>query len=209
MSDNSLATAADYAEALLTARRARTWLAAIVAAMLLAQMAVFFAARYTTAVVPDGAAATQPSRSQVIGRLLLEYVVSTSAFIGMASVLVLAVVLLLIVNIMLVGRLIGLSHTLKAMLWCVVLAVLMFPWQALLNSPDYQGTDFRIPGVLYTWAELTAHAKAPWPGVNEKILKWARFAGFPAASGLVLLTLYVRSGRGLKLALGERQPPAA
>mgnify|MGYP000551372086 CR=1 FL=1 len=207
MADNSLATAADYAEALLTARRARCWLAAIVAAMLLAQMAVFFAARFTAAVVPD-AAATQPSRSQAIGRLLLEYVVSTSAFLGMASVLVLAAVLLLIVNIMLVGRLIGLSDTIKALLWCVVLAVLVFPWQALLNSPDYQGTDFRIPGVLYTWAELTAHARAPWPGVEQKILKWTRFAAFPAASGLVLLLLYLRSGRGLQLALGERRPPA-
>ena len=60
-------------------------------------------------------------------------------------------VILLIAKIMLVGRLIGVAQVTSAFIWCVFLVVLLFPWQAFLQSTDFTG-DFKIPGVLYTWA---------------------------------------------------------
>ena len=69
-------------------------------------------------------------------------------------IIVLAIVILLIAKIMLVGRLIGVAQVTSAFIWCVFLVVLLFPWQAFLQNTDFTG-DFKIPGVLYTWNELT------------------------------------------------------
>jgi hypothetical protein len=45
--DRALATAADYAEALITARKATNWLILIIFLILLSQIALFFVGRYT------------------------------------------------------------------------------------------------------------------------------------------------------------------
>src|SRR5688572_12713234 len=53
---HSVATAADYAEAMFTARATRNWLVGLLALMLVAQLGLFFAARYTTLFGPRGTA---------------------------------------------------------------------------------------------------------------------------------------------------------
>lgn len=220
---SALATAADYADAMMIARRAKTWLFVILLLMLLAQLAIFFAARYAHGIVPPPPTA-QPAQSvQPIAATqavpletadasplaaVLEYLTGIIDYLGMTLVVVLAVVLLLIVMIMLVGRLIGVSNVTSAFIWCIVFGVLLFPWQAFLNFPHLAGAPFRLPGVLYTWAELVREVHFDPADWAERLLKWARFVVFPLFAMAILLAIQVKSNRGLKLALGEAEPPS-
>src|SRR5947207_654850 len=128
MTDRSLATSADYADALLVARRAKNWLFLFILLMLLAQMTFFFVARYTdlipvfTGALSAPAPTTQPARWEG-----LRYLSGIVVFFGTILPILLAMVLLLIVHIMLVGRLIGVTRVTSALLCCMVLMLLMFP----------------------------------------------------------------------------------
>ena len=67
-------------------------------------------------------------------------------------------------------------------------------------------TDFRVPGVLWTWDEMANRAhfasdlSADWAAT---ILNWFRFVGAPLVAVVVTLLVQARSNRGLKMALGE------
>jgi hypothetical protein len=155
---------------------------------------------------------------------ILRYVIPVTDFIGIALAVVLAVVLLLIVTIMLVGRLIGVSHVTAAFIWCVVLAALLFPWQAFLaaGSAHRQPAasayatdtgvrpppppDFKIPGVLYTWEEVGYDIRHFSDYETAKAgLKWFRYAIAPIGALFILLMVQAKSSRGLKFALGESE----
>ena len=129
---------------------------------------------------------------------VLEYAVGLTAYLGVVLTLVLGIVLLLIVKIMLVGRLIGVSRLTSAFIWTVVLAVLLFPWQAFWA--DY---EFKIPGVLYTWPELVRGVNFHTERNDQTVLFWARYVGFPVLALVILLSIQVKSLRGLQQALGE------
>jgi hypothetical protein len=240
MTQTSIATAADYADAMLTARRAKGWLFVILLLVLLVQMAVFFVVAYgpvditayaRPAEIEAAGPATRPLEVEGPGSIttdpaaaagrtklsyVLEYLIDGTTFIGMGTVLILAVVLLLIVLIMLIGRLIGVSRLTSAFVWCVVLIVLLLPWQALLTfegtKPGIKDPDFRIPGVLMNWSELAFHGRDTTDSGTDlapKILRWSRFVGFPVAALLVLLIVNTKANRGLRLALGETEVDAA
>ncbi|MDB5173361.1 MAG: hypothetical protein JWM97_278 [Phycisphaerales bacterium] len=241
------AVAADYADAMLVARRAKNTLFLFLALILIVQLAMFFVARYvhsihlhadvTATANPVDAATTRSSTDTPIVEHTLptaaggssrlsapafEYLIALTDYGGVVFTIVLAVVLLLIITIMLVGRLVGVSHVTSAFCWAVFLMVLMFPWQAFLNSEDAAGvrsssstqvsgelapdtTGVRIPGVLYTWPELRNHYDFPSGWNLPAILKWARFVGFPLLALVVLLMIQGRSSRGLRFALGEAE----
>lgn len=206
MTQSPLATAADYADALFTCRKARTWSFWLILLMLLGQVALFFIARYTTVLarLESTAATTQPIVNRFTAETL-HYFVGLSTFLGVILAIVLAVVLLLIINIMLVGRLIGLAQVTGAFIWCLLLILLLFPWQGFLSDQNVVG-DFKIPGVLYTWSELMRNARfglAERAELSQLVLKWARFIGFPLLALVILICVQVRSGRGLRRALGE------
>jgi hypothetical protein len=207
MSQSPLVTAADYADALLTSRRARTCIFWLILIMLLGQLALFFAARYT-AVLSRLEATTQPAIASRISAEMLHYFVGLSTFLGVILAILMSVVLLLIINIMLVGRLVGLAHITGAFIWSLLLILLLFPWQGFLASGNIT-VDFRIPGVLYTWTELLRDARF---GIGETrdmpylFLKWARFVGFPVVAILLLVYVQLRSRTGLRRALGEDEP---
>ncbi len=207
---DSIATAADYADAIMTARRAKNTLFLLLLLILLAQLALFFLGRndvvdlssnVDVAATIETSAATQPATTEIATRFksrdVLEYLIGLTAFLGIALTIVLAVVLLLIVKIMLVGRLIGVSRLTSAFIWTVILAALLFPWQAFW--PDY---DFKIPGALYTWNELEERVKQQ-PQRDEAVLFWARFVAFPVLALIILLSIQIKSRRGLQQALGE------
>ena len=63
--------------------------------------------------------------------------------------------------------------------------------------------SFRVPGVLYTWSELSTE----WNFANgfnrATILGWARFAAWPAVALILLLLIQIKSSKGLSLSLGE------
>src|SRR2546430_9269702 len=195
-----IATSADYADALLVARRAKHWLFLLLMLMLLIQIALFFVARYTNLIVPPSAT-TQPS--PVFGKL--QYLTALASFLGTVLPVLLSFVLLLIVNIMLVGRLIGVARVTSAYVWCLLLILMLFPWQAYFGGTT-DPRDFRVPGVIYSWDELLLYAKFPTADVKLAILKWARFVIFPILTLIVLLLVQGKSNRGLRQAMGQAEP---
>ncbi|HTL29049.1 MAG TPA: hypothetical protein VL282_07510 [Tepidisphaeraceae bacterium] len=223
MPDSAIATAADYADALITTRRAKNVIVLILLLILLAQLAIFILVRrQPDLITPQGAnitatvtveSTTQPATQSTIvtktGRYFeyLEYLVALSDFLGVTLTIVLSFLLFLLITSMLVGRLIGVARVTSAFIWCLVLMVLLFPWQAFLGSLSYGTTDFKIPGVLYTWDELRMHANFASGASAESILKWARFVAFPIISVLILLAIQIKSNRGLRQALGEADYP--
>jgi len=192
-------TAADYADALLIARRVKGNLCFLILAVVLAQMVIFLVARYTNLLAD---AAAEPA----MGVLLLHYLVGVCGFVALVGVTVLILVLLLILAIMLIGRLVGVSQLTGAFIWCLVLAALLFPWQAFLADGGLATAEFRIPGILYTWGELLRDARfgldhsAPW---TVLLLKWARYIIFPLLALFLTLVIHLKSRRGLRQALGE------
>jgi hypothetical protein len=221
MPDPAIATAADYADAMLTARRAKNVLILLLLLALLIQLALFFTARYSNLIVPTGepVVATQPviepgDAPAPAGQAqrwqdVFHYVLGGTVFLGVTLTIVLALVLLLIVSIMLVGRLIGVARTTSAFIWCLVLLVLIFPWQAFLRDHMFESREFFVPGILYTWDELLLFAKFPerWDmtaeGAGRTFLHWVRFAAFPVVGLILLLVIQAKSNRGMREALGE------
>jgi hypothetical protein len=228
--DPSVALAADYSDALITARRAKNVLVLLVALMLIGQISLFCVAKFTKAIpvqnppttvgavataTADLAAAlptTAPDISSPNGTLspklieLLQYAVGITGFLGITLSIVLSLVVLLLTMIMLVGRLLGVSRVTSALIWSIVLIVLLFPWQAFLADAHFT-SDFKIPGVLYTWAELVRFAKVgvdgDKPSMEVLILHWGRFVAFPLLTLIITLMIQVKSNRGLREALGE------
>ncbi len=190
MDDTSLANSADYADALLTARKARSVLILIVLLMLLFQLGLFFAARYKVPI--DGSSVTLD---------FLKYLVGLTDFLGVVLPMVLAGILMLIVLVMLVGRVLGVSKLVSAFIGCIVLMVLLFPWQAFLMNQTFSSDQFRIPGVLYTWSELVLRARTHPDHPALMLLYWARFVGWPVAAIVLLLKIQHNSGKGLAAAL--------
>lgn len=206
--DSAIATAADYADAMLTARRAKNVLVLLTLLILLIQLGLFFTARYTEVIFPGAASATAPAVTQPATdwRDMLKYLIGASNFLGIVFPILLGFVLLLIVKIMLVGRLIGVASTTSAYVWCLLLIALLFPWQAFLSNVTFTSTEFKIPGVLYTWEELTnatVGARFTADASPQSILKWARYVGWPVVAVILLLMVQVKSNRGLRQAFGE------
>jgi hypothetical protein len=242
-----LATSADYADAMLVARRAKNWLFLLLLLMLLVQIAFFFIERYTNVIPPERVTAasttitvptapaaatattTQPTAAAATGtgtgtadvtitatpanpapapRSLdvLRYVSGIALFLGTILPILLAFVLLLFVNIMLIGRVIGVARVTGAFLWCLLLILLMVPWQVFFGGSPSPG-DFRVPGVLYTWHDLRANAHFATGDPFFAVVKWARFFVMPLVAAIILLMVQVKSNRGLRQALGAA--PAA
>lgn len=220
MTRTTLAVAADYADAMLVARRWKNLLFLALLLFLLIQIGVFCFVRFynTGTVTVTAGSTTQPAFSRTHDlEAGFVWLINFTDFLAVISVIVLAAVLLLIVGIMLVGRLIGVAHVTSAFVWCIVLFAIMFPWQSLWNYPIADtaqiapaatenvevGPRFGLPGVLYTWPELEHRAHFANDRGTAALMGWARFIGWPLVAIIVLFSVQVRSSRGLKFALGE------
>jgi hypothetical protein len=203
MIQSAIATAADYADAMITARRAKNLLFAIILVMLLIQLGLFMVARYHVDLTPG--VADQSTASDRLLHLIdkMKYLVGLIDFLGVAAPVLLAVVLLLLTAIMLVGRLVGVSHLVSAFLWCVVLIVMLFPWQAFLINETFTSPEFKFAGVLYNWPELVDRARIQPSGAAMSIAFWGRFVVAPVIALILLSTIQMQSRRGLRMALGE------
>jgi hypothetical protein len=196
VNDRTISALADYADAMLAARRAKNLLFLVILLILLSQISIFLIGRY------------QIDFSEANNRDdFLRYWIGVTDFLGIIAPVVLGVDLLLILAIMLVGRLIGVANLVWAFLWCVVLAILLFPWQAFLINATFTSPEFRIPGVLYNWAELILRVREHDSGWKLVGLFWARLVGFPVVALAVLLKIQMGSRRGMRLALGEAPAP--
>lgn len=226
MIEPSIAARADYADAILVARRAKNWLFLLLLVVLIGQIALFFVARRTdliqtgtiTIATTQTTSATQPSVT--ISRVpdVLKYLVALMGFAGLAGSLLLSLILVLLVKILLTARTLGVARVTSAFIWSALLVILLFPWQAILagptisSSPDVIANDFKLPGVLYTWTELSHPTLgAGFSGLSTEymVLRWARFVGFPILATIILLSIQIKSGTGIKAALGEDTPAAS
>jgi hypothetical protein len=207
--DRVVAIAADYADALLVFRRAKRALILLLVLMLLAQMAIFATAHFAPALLKP-TATTQPNAAN--WPHILHYATAVTLWLSMIFAALLVVTLFATIHVMLVGRLIGVSLVARAFTISAFLLLLLMPWQALLVTAGMGEADPVLPGVLYTWREISDRVPLPSTAATpDLVLYWARFAVFPFVALVMLLLVQVRSGRGLKLALGEEEllPPSA
>lgn len=155
MTQTQLANSADYADALLTARRAKAVLTLLVLLVLLTELALFFCLRYYKRLPWGDTPAEQHARD------VTQYFVGLLDFAGLILPALLAVVVYLILKVQLVGRLVGVGRMTSAFLWSILLVMLLFPWQAVLNNPSISydraanSIGMKIPGVVYTWSEVS------------------------------------------------------
>ncbi len=214
--DPAIATAADYADALIVARRTKKLVILAMVLLLLGQVAIFSVAKFadvplnppitwSTAPTPTTSPTTMQA-SILAGQerhLLLVYLTSMTLHLGMLLAFALPVLLMLTAGVMLVGRLVGLGPTMHALVLSLVVLLLMFPWQTLLSIDGTSGRDFVLPGVMYTWRDVALNARNVPDSFNEQVLYWARFYVWPVITMVLLLRIQLKSGRGLKMALGE------
>jgi hypothetical protein len=216
--DPAIATAADYADALIVARRAKKTLILLMMLMLVAQVAVFSVVKFSglipeSAIAPVSEATTQVVAGQVASghagdwKSLLMYGSSLSLHVGLVCAVLLPFALLLIALVMLVGRLIGMAPVVSAFVWSLVVLALMFPWQTMLSVQPMPNSQMVLPGVLYTWDEIALRAKSTPTELQPQILYWARFYGWPVITLILLLRIQLKSGRGLRMAMGETGDP--
>jgi hypothetical protein len=212
MTQTHLATSADYADALLTARKAKVILTALLLFVLVAELTLFFCLRYYKPLKSPATSSEQHAQE------VLQYGVGLLDIAALIFPALLAVVILLILQVQLVGRLLGTDKLTSAFLSSVLLAMLLFPWQAVLNNPAIlhdpvaNSLGMKIPGVVYTWAEISNPTVGASFGMGEHRadgfalgLHWARYVGFPLLSILILTSIHFKTRRGLRQSLGEDQ----
>jgi len=205
---------------MLTARTARTIFGFALMLILLIQLVLFilvhFTARLNNHVTPDSLASTQinppattapaattpTSSPRSFPRLFLKYLVGLCDYFGLIFAVLLCLMLLLLLNVMLIGRLIGVSHVTSAFIWSLVVLLLVFPWQAFLNNQDLPSIEWKVPGVLFTWDELVYHGRFENFG-NGWFQNWVRFVIAPIVTMVLTFTVLLKSGAGLRMALGE------
>jgi hypothetical protein len=212
MMQTQLANSADYADALLTTRKAKMVVTLLVLLVLLTELALFFCLRYYKPAGETSDAKTQWTRD------VTQYFVGLLDFAGLILPALLSVIIYLILKVQLVGRLVGVGRMTSAFLWSVLLVMLLFPWQAVLNNPaiNYDqaanSIGMKVPGVIYTWAEVSnpdfgATFGMEKPDAKPQIaflaLKWARYVAFPFLSILILTIIHFKTNRGLRQSLGE------
>jgi hypothetical protein len=214
---NTLVSAADYADALIVARRVKTTLCVLLFFVLGATLTLFALLRY----VPSMQSLTDypPPAADTTGgyeRALLQYLVGLLDFAGLVlpALLVAIVVVLLLVQV--VARVVGAGRSVSAFAWAVLLAVLLFPWQAVLNNPvntvdpTASAIGMKVPGAIYTWAELShptlgahfAEVNAPGGDKVMAVLHWARFAAFPLLAMIIVGVVHTKTERGLRQSFG-------
>lgn len=205
--DRMVSVAADYADALLVARRVKRTMLLLLALILIAQVAIFCVAKFTDLLHVGATPASQPAAiSAANWPDILHYVSAVSLYGAIVFGVVLLATLAMTIHIMLVGRLIGVALVVRAFVLAVLLLILMFPWQTLLVTEGFAKADFVPPGVLYTWREIeTRVIPATATDGPAVVLFWARFLAMPVVAMVILLLVQKRSGRGLKLALGEEE----
>ena len=221
MPDSAIATAADYADAMLVARRAKSLMVLILLIVLLGQITIFFLVKYNVIAVntPPGDATLVNVQTDAAARAvtasaatqavtvekptmvfqIMNYVSGVTVLMGLALTVLLALILLLLTKIMLVGRLIGVGKLTSAYILTLILLLFLFPWQAILNDA------LHIPGVLWTWSELLAKINFDkgTDALLPTILGWFRFVVAPLIAVILLIIIQLKSSRGLRMALGE------
>jgi hypothetical protein len=214
--------ATDSGAALAAARRAKSALCLMVFFVLGTELTLFFLLRYMPSLQPITAgppSATEPKWE----RPTFQYLIGLMDYAGLLLPLVLSPIVLVMVLVQVAGRVAGAGRTTSAFGWSVLLAFLLFPWQAVLNNPAIttdaaaSAIGMKVPGVVFTWAEVSHPAagarflevNAPVPAnasaMDVKtiaVLHWLRYAGFPLLAMIVVGIVHTKTERGVRQAFG-------
>ncbi len=218
---NTLVAAADYADALIVARRVKTFLCVLIFLVLGSTLTLFALLRYVpsmrpiTDAVPVADVAPAEGHTAAI-RAGLQYFVGMLDIAGLILPALLVAFVGVILLVQVVARVLGSGRTTGALAWAVLLAVLLFPWQAVLNNPVNtadpmaNAIGMKIPGVIVTWAELShptlgarfAEVNVPDTDKVMACLHWARYGLFPLLAMIVLGIVHTKTERGLRQSFG-------
>lgn len=229
---DTIATAADYADAMMTARKAKNLMFLLLLLVLLTQLSIFFVAAYTDVIVPHEVAAdadpmtvepaTVPSTAPAEAEADIdidadEARVTVSAsndkiqqalrlLTGLCVFLgVMLPIVLTFVLLLIVGiMLVGRLIGVSRLTSAYIWTIVLL----VLLFPWQAFLDqtmWRFPGSLYTWQELVASGQFMHSDVpfTQVVVGWARFVAFPVIALLILLAIQVKSNRGMRQALGE------
>ncbi len=207
----------DYAGALQTIASARSLFLLLLLLSLLTHVGLYSVARWkpqwvgltppTAEAAPaEGEADEQPLRAlaeaggeatidpAARGWPALEALLPVSAFIGLASGILLLFCYLLSVNVALSGRLGGVRDTLAALIWMAVVLLLMLPWGAWFGSWGIQ-----IPGV-YVTAEDVVTVPTQFDDRTAEVIHNVRYLGYPLLVLVIAVVGDRRYARGYRLA---------
>jgi hypothetical protein len=216
MTTTQIQSNADYADALIAARRAKFTLFIVLTVAIVIQLVLFYFLRYPNVThAPAGIKATP----QAIINERMQYAIGLLDFAGLVGSILFSLTILLLLHIQLAARVLGVARVTSSFILSLLIALLMFPWQAVLNNPaiNYDKVQneigMKIPGVLYTWAEVSNPKigatfvidPADWSG---NLLHWARYVGFPLVTLILLAVAQIRSSRGIRQSLSG-QPGTA
>jgi hypothetical protein len=219
---NTLVAAADHADALIVGRRVKTLLCLLLFFVLGSAVTLFALLRYVPAMRPI--VGEGPYDDHTLGqRALCQYFVGLLDFAGVILPALLVAFTLVILVVQVVARVVGAGRTTSALAWAILLALLLFPWQAVLNNavnssdPTAVAMGMKVPGVIYTWAELShptlgAHFAEVnvAEGGNGKVLAvlhWARYGLFPVLAMIIVGIVHTKVERGLRQSFGADALP--
>ena len=212
MTTTQIQTNAEYADALIAARRAKFTLFVVLTAAIIIQLVLFYFLRYPKVTIPPPD--LKPTPPAILNERM-QYAIGLLDFAGMVGSILFSLTILLLLHIQLAARVLGVGRVTSSFILSLLVALLMFPWQAVMNNPAINADPvqnaigMKIPGVLYTWAEVhdpkigAGFVVDPgnWSG---NVLHWARYVGFPLVTLILLAIAQIRSSRGIRQSLGGR-----
>lgn len=127
----------------------------------------------------------------------LRWILPATKFLAMVCSLLLTVTLLMGLQLAMVGRTGGAGPLASSLVWSLVLAVLLLPWQQMLPGTALTGALFSLDELLGgTQAMRLLPRDMPWAGPTWY---YARFVGYP------VVALLVWSLVGSRFTLGYRR----
>ncbi len=190
-----------YHDALSVARRFRTLLFLGLGLVVLTQVGLFLGLKFSPEfrdAVGLGEATTDPR--QTPWPAVMYMVANAMLWLGLVLSVLLTLTAGFATLVMLNGRTVGVPSAARAVIWSLPLVLLFVPWQAMFHHPSTDGRRFPVPGVLWTYEELTKNLPdfllAEWLG-------WFRFVAWPVLALALLLVVYLTLGRGIRRATGE------
>ncbi len=215
----------EYSEAMRSVRAAKNVFWWLIVLAVLVQIAVFVLVAFGGVLdaLPEartagsqpayGKTATSPSLEAQDNacrwRTTFTLALSVTEFLAMVMGILLALALLLAINVVLMGRLGGVSLMISAFFWTLALLLLaLIPWGHIFKQS-------LLPGALFRYEDLccaTCYVRRPWGAVNvtwtERLFYYGRFLAYPVLAVLIALLVDVKFRRGCrKMIVSAATPP--
>ena len=115
--------------------------------------------------------------------------------VGLLAAMLLTAVLLVSLAITLLGRLSGVAYLTSALLWSLLLAVMLVPWNLAFEGFGLPSALFSGPELVEGTSRVLSTANVGWA---VELVYWLRFVAYPAAALLVWLAVLIQYRRGFR-----------